>query len=202
MYYDEKTAARIFIALLNAVDGNKERLKKSWIDSAGRMCVCDGFRAYRLNTPIAGVPDQEAGSAPDLDKVFPATLADYKPLNLPTLAEIKAMQEEDKRAKKRGETVSNVFTFGADENGQQLPAVNINYLADTLQIFPDVIAYYTKPTSPIVFKDKNGDAILLPIRISGGSSIDPMKRRTVTVQPKNDKVPAFGLRTFAAIYAP
>lgn len=203
MYYDEKTAARLINSMFSSIDDSRPALKKAWIDAAGNMCACDGFRAYRLHTPVAGVPDQDAEKGIDLDKIFPADMYDYKPLELPTLADVRCMIEEDKRTKKRDGAASFVFTFGLDESGEQLPAVNLNYLADALQMFPNALAYYKSPVAPIVFKDENGDALVLPIRImnDNGQGIDATKRRQAIPQPKKDKTPALGLRTFAAIYA-
>lgn len=203
MYYDEKTAARLINSMLAGVEESRPTLKKAWIDAAGNMCACDGFRAYRLHTPVAGVPDEEAEKGVDLDKIFPADMYDHKPLELPTLADVRCMIEEDKRKKKRDGAASFIFTFGTSETGEQLPAVNLLYLADALQMFPNALAYYKNPVSPIVFKDENGDALVLPIRIMNGDAqgIDPTKRRQAIPQPKKNNTPALGLRTFAALYA-
>ena len=200
MYYNEKIAARLLNAMIAGADDNREFLKHAWIDNDGRMCACDGFRAYRLNVPVAGVPDIEAEKAIDLDKIFPQ-IDENKALDLPTLADVRAMIEQDKRKEKRGETVSYMFTFGRSETGEQLPAVNLKYLADVLQMFPNARAYWTTPVNPIVFKDENGDAVLLPVRVSPGSDIDVTQRRQVPAPIKKDNAPALGLRTFAALYA-
>lgn len=201
MYYSEKTAARLINAMFSNVDDSRPALRHAWINANGQMCASDGYRAYRLNVPIAGVPDIEADKTFDLDKVFPAAIDETKALDLPTLAEVKAMIAEDKRAAKRGEAIPSLFTFGTSKDGEQLPTVNTSYLADMLQMFPDARAYYTDPVSPIVFKSENGDAILLPVRISGESGIDPTKRRQAPSVRKADNSPALGLRTFAALYA-
>ena len=201
MYYNEKTAARLLNAMIAGADDNREFLKHAWIDNDGRMCACDGFRAYRLNVLVAGVPDIEAEKAIDLDKIFPATVDESKALDLPALADVRAMIEQDKRKEKRGETVSYMFTFGMSETGEQLPAVNLRYLADALQMFPNARAYYTTPVAPIVFKDENGDAVVLPVRVAPGSDVDAKQRRQVPAPVKKDNAPALGLRTFAALYA-
>lgn len=196
MFYSEKTAARLINSMIAGVDEAREALRHAWIDDAGRMCACDGFRAYRLNVPVAGVPDIEADKAIDLGKIFPATLDDHKPLDLPTLADVRAMIDEDKRHEKRGEEASYMYTFGTSDDGELLPAVNLRYLADVLQMFPNALAYRKTPVSPIVFKDENGDAMLLPVRtVKGG------QRRQAPAPVKKDATPALGLRTFAALYA-
>ena len=196
MFYSEKTAARLLNAMISGVDEAREALRHAWIDSDGRMCACDGYRAYRLNVPVAGVPDIEAEKAIDLDRIFPTTIDESKALDLPALADVRAMIDEDKRHEKRGEEASYLFTFGTSDNGELLPAVNIKYLADMLQMFPNARAYYSTPVSPIVFKDENGDALLLPVRTVNGG-----KRRQAPAPVKKDATPALGLRTFAALYA-
>jgi len=201
MYYDEKTAARLMNALLAASDSNRPALQHAWINAHGQMCACDGFRAYRLNVPVAGVPDIEAEKGIDFAKLYPEKIDEKKALDLPTLADVKAMIAEDKRNAKRGQTVSGLFTFGTSEDGDQLPVVNAAYLADLLTLFPDARAYYTSITSPIVFKSENGDALLLPVRVGENSEIDITKRRQAPAIRKKDKTPALGLRTFAALYA-
>ena len=200
--YNEKTAARLMNALFAAVDVSRPALRRAWIDKEGRMCACDGYRAYRLNAPIAGVPDGDAEKAIDLDKVFPATLAKYKPLDLPTLADVRAMIAEDKRNKKRGDAGRFVFTFGQSDAGEQFPAVDLKLLADMLQMFPDARAYYSTLVGPIVIKSSDGDGLLMPIRITEKSKCDATKRRQAPAPvQKKDNAPVLGLRTFAALYA-
>jgi len=196
MYYNEKTAARMINAMIATVNDGRGALRHAWIDNAGRMCACDGFRAYRLNVPVAGVPDIEAEKAIDLENIFPKTIDENKALDLPTLADVRAMIDDDKRREKRGEEASYIFSFGTSDDGNALPAVNLKYLAEMLQIFPNARAYYSTPVNPIVFKDENGDALLLPVRTSG-----PVQRRQVPAPVKKDNAPALGLRTFAALYA-
>ena len=47
----EANAAKTISALLKAVrkDCGKTALHYAWIDGKGRQCVCDGYRAFRLN---------------------------------------------------------------------------------------------------------------------------------------------------------
>lgn len=196
MYYNEKTAARLINAMISGVDKSREALRHAWIDKAGRMCACDGYRAYRLNVPVAGVPDIEAEKAIDLDKVFPPAIDEGKALDLPSLSDVRAMIDEDKRREKRGESVSYLFTFGTSDDGEPLPAVNLRYLADMLQMLPNARAYYSTQVDPIVFKDENGDALLLPVRTENSG-----QRRQAVTPMKKDNTPALGLRTFSALYA-
>lgn len=201
MMYNEKTAARLMNAVIRDGAKRNENLGHAWIDESGRMCATDGFRAYRLNKPIAGVLDAETDSGINsgIVKIWPS-MKRVKPLALPTLAEVRAMLEEDRQAEKRGETISHSYYFGTSASGEQLPAVNLRYLADVLQLFPGACAYYSTPVRPILFQSEDGSAIICPVKVTGG--VEKAKHRRVPPAPvKRDKSPAFGLRAFAAVYA-
>lgn len=205
-YYSEKTAARVIKAMLNS-DKNDMRTFRhnTWIDDKGRQCSCDGYRAYRLNKPAAGLPDTDAANGIALEKLFPtgATLADYSLLELPSLEEVKAMIAEDNARQKDTAPKKRqyVYHFGKDAQGRQLPAVNLKYLADVMTLFPDAAAY-CKPdavTTLIYFEGPDGDAILLPIRCTEY----PDKHRDAPA-PKTEKaepLPVYGLRAFLALAA-
>lgn len=197
---NEKTAARLLNSLFSRNDAQPVYLRRAWIDDAGRMCATDSYRAYRLNNPIPGVPDMDAAQGLDFGRIWPKENS-MKPLQLPTLAEVKAMMEEDRRKEKRKEAGAWVYTFGTDENGDRLPAVNLKYLYDILQLFPDASAYCTTPIKPLLFKSQDGEAILVPMRPA--AAVDSTRRRVAPAvkAKKRDNAPALGLRTFAALYA-
>lgn len=207
MYFNEKTAARVMNAMFNANKNDvRPLIHHAWIDEKGRQCALDGYRAYRLNRPVPGVPDMDASQGLNLAKIIPtaAALADYIPLELPSLDDVKTMIAEDNEkqkgiaAKKR----DYIYTFGLDEQGRQLPAVNLKYLADMMTMYPDAVAY-CKPDSltTLYFKSSDGDGVLLPIRLSGEKA--PMARQRRQPAPKKDKpekgLPVYGLRTFLAL---
>lgn len=193
MKYTDKAAARALNSVIKTADKARAQLKRSWIDKHGKQCVCDGYRAIRLNTPVAGVPD---GVQPiDLDKCYPATVANHFVLDLPTIEELKAMIAEDRAEKKK----FSMYTFGTAEDGTQLPTVNPAYLLDMLTAFPDARATCENAVKQIVFTSAYGDGILLPIRVK--PDVDTSKRRTAPVQPKRDTAPGMSLNAFAAVYA-
>lgn len=206
MYYSEKTAARVIRAMLNTEKNDIRPFRhNTWIDDKGRQCSCDGYRAYRLNKPAAGLPDTDAINGIALEKLFPtgATLADYSLLELPSLADVKAMiaednaRQKDKPAKER----EYVYQFGKDAQGRQLPAVNLKYLADVMTIFPDAVAY-CKPDSVaslLYFEGPDGDAILLPIRCA--EYADKHREAPAPTAKKPEPLPVYGLRTFLALAA-
>ena len=198
---NEKAAARLMNSVLSSAPDSCPQLRKAWIDDAGRMCATNSYIAFRIGALVAGVPDQDAKKAIDLDRIWPRDNGQLKPLELPTLAELRAMMEEDRRKARAGEEnpISGLYTFGTGENGEQLPAVNIAYLRDMLTMFPDAQALYISPIKPILFQCNDGDGLIVPMRLYGKAF--EAERRTAPALRKRDKAPALGLRTFAALYA-
>ena len=206
MYYNEKTAARLINSMFRAnKKDNREFMHHAYFDKQGRQCALDGYRAYRLKKPVAGVPDMDAFQGIDLEKIIPsaATLADYFTLELPALADVKTMLAEDNAAKRNKEEATFAFTFGTDPDGRPLPAVNLAYLADMLQMFPDAVARCNakNPFSPVIFTSPDGDGVLCPVRLK--DTADATTRRKPA--PKKDDpykgLQVYGLRTFLALAA-
>ena len=206
MYYNEKTAARLINSMFRAnKNDNREFAHHAYFDKQGRQCALDGYRAYRLKKPVAGVPDMDAFKGIDLDKIIPApaTLEKYFVLELPALADVKTMLAEDNAAKRRKEEPTFAFTFGLGENGKCLPALNLAYLADMLQMFPDATARCNaeNPFGPVIFTSPDGDGVLCPVRLKNPN--DAITRRKPA--PKKDDpckgLPVYGLRTFLALAA-
>lgn len=203
--YNEKTAARLINSMFwaNRKD-NREIMHHAYFDKQGRQCALDGFRAYRLNKPVPGVPDMDEAFGINLDKIIPSkeTLADYFILDLPTLADVKSMLAEDNALKRRKEEATFAFTFGTNEEGQQLPAVNLGYLADMLQMFPDATARCNakNPFSPVIFTSPDGEGVLCPVRLN----MEDAKIRRRPAQKKDDpykEIPVYGLRAFITLAA-
>ena len=157
----EANAAKTISALLKAVrkDCGKTALHYAWIDGKGRQCVCDGYRAFRLNEalPLEERP-ADAGDPINLDKVVPDIRKGYAAAALPGAKEVKAFIALERAAK--GRKVSPVWDFGKDK-----PAVNAAYLVDLLNVLPDATEiYYGGPFAPLYAKSERGDAVLLPVR--------------------------------------
>lgn len=157
----EANAARTISALLkaNKKDSGRTTLHYAWIDGKGRQCVCDGFRAFRLNEalPLEERP-ADAGDPLNLDKVVPDIRKGYAAVALPGAKEVKAFIALERAAK--GRKVSPVWDFGKDK-----PAVNAAYLVDLLNVLPDATEiYYGGPFAPLYAKSERGDAVLLPVR--------------------------------------
>lgn len=136
-------------------------LHYAWMDDAGRQCVCDGYRAFRLTEPLPLEDRPEDADKPiDLDKIFAEfTPRDYTAVPLPDAGEVKA-QIALQRAKDRKALA--VWDFG-----KGLPAVNAAFLLDLLTVLPDAREIFVRKNSllsPLFARSERGDAILLPIR--------------------------------------
>lgn len=157
----EANAARTISALLKAMkkDFGRTALHYAWIDGKGRQCVCDGFRAFRLNEalPLEERP-ADAGDPIDLDKVIPDIRKGYAAVALPDVKEVKAFIALERAAK--GRKCSPVWDLGRGK-----PAVNAAYLVDLLNVLPDATEIYCGGLfSPLYAKSERGDAVLLPVR--------------------------------------
>lgn len=148
----------------------RETLRKSWIDAAGRQCVCDGFRAIRsrehfpfdllpadvqpLNLERVFVTVENGARLPDVDRElftqwFATQRAEWKTAN-------------DARPRKERKPFAPVYNFGF-----QLPKVNAVYLREMLEALPGAKIFYNPGKSvfsPVHFVGENGDALILPIR--------------------------------------
>ena len=200
-YFNEKTAANVIKSMIRAKNV-REDLRTTWIDDNGRQCACDGYRAYRIKAPIAGLAD--AGKTViNLDKIFPQDMGEFKQLDAPTLDELNALADDDKAhtiRTRKGQTVYDddaprgVYMFGNDEK----PVVNLAFLRDMLKLYPDAEIYYKNNVSILYFKSAGGDGALLPIRYD-----KPRARRPIPAPRTKSKpaAPAFSLAQFAARYA-
>ena len=159
-------ATRTIVRLLEheKKHGCRPSLQYAWLDANGRQCVCDGYRAFRLNEPLPLEPRPDnAGEPIDLDKIMPDGTG-YVATPLPSLQELKAhiAVERAKAGGKRGKDI--LWDFG-----EYKPAVNASFLLDILQVFPDATEIFYRDgvsfvMSPLVVHNERGDAILLPVR--------------------------------------
>jgi len=194
--YSEKTAVSVIGSMLkyNRKNDPREVLGYSWIDGSGRQCAVNGYMAFRLAVPVAGLPDVPAGwTTIDLDRLFPASLEKHTRLETPDAAEVAALIAYDRRTGSAGNPCHNMYMFG-----DGLPVVNTAYLRDMLRVFPDAEYYFSNNVSPIYVKSEHGDGVILPIRV------DDEKKRARRVLPDEkpaDNRPAWSLAAFAAKFA-
>lgn len=157
-------ATRTITKMLNYLkkhDG-RESLHYAWIDSEGRQCVCDGYRAFRFKEPLPLEPRPEnAGEAIDLDKIMPDGNG-YASSPLPSAKELKALIAIEKARAGRG------YRGAKWDFGDGKPIVNAEFLLDLVQVFPDATEIFhgvgTKICSTMFARCDAGDAILLPLR--------------------------------------
>ena len=165
----DKRAMRAIQRMLTTMRRNDHRpaLHYAWIDAQGRQCSCDGFRAYRLNTPLPLEPrPANVGDGVDLDKIVPDISRNYEPIPLPTTDELQSYASVEREAD--GRKAKLLWDFGPGR-----PVVNIPYLIDLMAIFPEVTHVYVSttngPVSPLYVQSERGDAILLPVRCTDES---------------------------------
>lgn len=167
----EEAASRICDAAV-ARNSTRPASQGFWIDEEGKQCVCDGFRGFRLNSPmeLTAAPELSAdGSRFNLAQIIAPTRKNTLRLTLPSVTEVRAKIKTDRaewaaKRHRKGETFSPYYDFGPG-----LPRVNPNYLIDFLQLFPDGEAFASeqKPyITPIYFRSADGEGILCPIRKS------------------------------------
>ena len=165
----EEAASRICDAAV-AKNSTRPASQGFWIDEEGKQCVCDGFRGFRLNSPmeLTAAPELSAdGSRFNLAQIIAPTRKNTLRLTLPSVTEVRAKIKTDRaewaaKHHRKGETFSPYYDFGPG-----LPRVNSNYLIDFLQLFPDGEAFASeqKPyITPIYFRSADGEGILCPCR--------------------------------------
>lgn len=179
--YSAKTAQKVIHDMLTgAVLGDRECLRYTFTDDAGRVCALDGFRAFRVAAPVEGLPVMPEGLTPvDLARIWPDRNG-MKPLEKPDLTELDALISYDrKHAKAPGRYM---FKFG-----KGLPVVNASYLRDALRVYPDARLFYKDNFTPVLVLSEYGDGVVLPCRVSD----EQRERRTVI----------YSLSTFAARFA-
>lgn len=166
----KKVSRSVFRGMNNiykaAKAGKCDGYKGAWYDEQGRQCICDGYRAVRLSTPVENIPD----APPVEDRLnLERTMApcyDYtKTLAMPDIKELRQHIAEEKARRKteryrKGESINYDF-------GPGLPMVNAEWLMDMLNIFDVTEAKCCGLIAPIYFKGSNGDGMLLPIRKKG-----------------------------------
>ena len=154
-------AAKIITDMCKAQESSRKSLAYPWIDAEGRQCVCDGFQAYRLreHLPLMERPD-DAGQPIALEKIYPASLAGWKRLSMPSAKELRAFIAVEKAKQGGKRNFAANWDFGPNE-----PTVNARLLLNAATIFPDAAEiFWNTLVSPLVITCEQGDAMILPIR--------------------------------------
>lgn len=137
----------------SADKGYRSDIQGAWLDSEGRQCVCDGYRAVRLKNPVAGLKEARGLDLTEIMNIEPQPTT----LELPAPGEMKAYIADPTSRRKSDGTVLYDFGLG-------LPLVDAKFLKDMMDIFPDAVVTCDGLVKPLVFKSDAGDGILLPVR--------------------------------------
>lgn len=181
--FTEKTAAAVLNRLLKSCIKNqpkREAYHKAWIDAAGRQCVCDGYRAYRINTRLDAVETSAEQIPMDLDKIF-------QPLNAGKVEEMPAPDPEAVNlAIIDGKNHSRPALYDC---GPEKPAFNAEYLREILRLFPGAKWYFNPAaptTGPAFIVHDAGSACICPVR---KKQEHPADGQTAPEKPAADQTP-------------
>ena len=152
------SAYTILKKFIKAIPDYRRDLCGAWLDADGRQCVCDGYRAVRLNVPVDGLKQVETPTPFDLSKVYP-TEPQPTTLDLQSSAELRAYIADPNSISTSDGTI--LYDFG-----ENLPWVKAKWLKDMVDLLPDAEATCDGLSKPIVFKSDKGDGLLLPVRKS------------------------------------
>lgn len=132
--------------------------------SGEKWAVCDGYRAIMFNNDLPELPHVTEQQAGGIAKSLPGIIeqaAKAEPLELPTVAELKAWAAAHggKKALSAGKAKPYIWAG--------VVGVNVYYLIDMIQALENCRAYLPESeNSAIYFSGDNGDAILLPVRVA------------------------------------
>lgn len=145
------TAYSAFKRVIKRNGDIRKNIAGVWTDSEGRSCVCDGYIAIRMRSPVDGF---ESVPGIDLERLWVKDSDLVAELTVPSPGEVKINKKKLTNGKA-------VYDFG-----DELPMVDVKLLKDVMDCLPDARAYITDrgTTSPIIFKSDKGDALLLPVR--------------------------------------
>lgn len=123
----------------------------------GKQCVCDGYRAVRLENHLPLNVKSEPRDYVDLNRLIPpAIFCDGNEIELPDPAKLRAYIKDCKAKSTKTEQFKPVYRFG-----ENLPAVDARYLADMMAILPDCKAYANGVRSNVFFRCEDGSDGLL-----------------------------------------
>lgn len=148
----------------NAESRNKPMLEGMFInqtrDDSTLYCVCDGYVAIRFNEkPLLHEIDEKwNGQEMQLEQIV--RKPDFgKEIALPDIGELKVYIKTHKIKEK--DNPKKVADYLLDEELNLW--VNPQYLLNAMECLPDCKAYAVNRISPIYFKAKNGDGVVMPV---------------------------------------
>ena len=145
-------------------ESSVSRISTPWYDNEGRVCATDGYRAFRFDPGVYSIVGE---ISPDADPKMFNRLWDHlsekctEALNLPDPVSLKKHIVIERAT--GYETPIYKFPMVSCAT-----FVNAEYLLDLMLVFPEVYCLYREPgnpLSPLIAKDADGNAILLPLNM-------------------------------------
>lgn len=129
-------------------------------DGSTLYCVCDGFVAIRFNEKplLSEIDEKYHGQEMALEHIV-KPMDDSKEITLPDISELKVYIKTHKIKEKNNP--KKVANYLLDEELDLW--VNPQYLLNAMECLPDCRAYAANRISPIYFKAKNGDGVVMPV---------------------------------------
>lgn len=173
-------AYKVFLRIIKGID-NRPALKGAFYTKQDHfLSVCDGFHAIRMFRDDFNPPMVPENLEPiDLDKVYNGidkTVDTRKRIPLPSLQELRAFAKMETAARraivpKKYDTWIPRYAIKHDSEsfGCVIRCYDVKLLLDILEAIPDAYAYAAAsdgPYSLLYFRGTDGDAILLPLRMT------------------------------------
>lgn len=165
----KKSGTKSIVTAANRIIKNAELRNKPMLESmftnqtrdgSTLYCVCDGFVAIRFNEkPLLPEIDKKwHGQEMQLEQIV-KPMDGSKEINLPDISELKVYIKTHKIKEKNNP--KNVADYLLNEELNLW--VNPQYLLNAMECLPDCKAYAANRISPIYFKAKNGDGVVMPV---------------------------------------
>lgn len=132
-----------------------------------KQCLTDGQVMFMFNSPIDGFKEVEGFASSE--SIFKQVRGYADVLELPEIATLKAKRKELKAKYVSSKDGSYIYEMGNKRTmydfGKGLPLVDVNYLIDILEAFPECSAYWSgnNTNSVLGFRHEDGEAVLCPI---------------------------------------
>ena len=161
---DQLKAAQRVIKSAEKYYPGKPALHGSWT-ADGMQCFCDGYSGFRLHDPLTLPAIREKLEPLNLAAVINPARDNQTPLELPSVAELRALIKTEK-ARRKGEGIKTTRPITYDF-GEGLPLLDAQRLIDALEVLPGCVARcssHRPGVSPVYFESAAGDGIVLPVR--------------------------------------
>ena len=165
----KKSGNKSIITAANRIIKNAESLKKPLLagmftnqtrDDSTLYCVCDSYVAIRFNEKplLPEIDEKYHGQEMQLAQTV-KPLAAANEISQPALSALKVYIKTHKIKEKNNDKKVADYLLNEELNLW----VNPQYLLNAMECLPDCKAYAANRISPIYFKAKNGDGVVMPV---------------------------------------